>query len=125
MRLDHLNLYVRSVADSRALYEPLLGAFGYVANREFGEVAVGFGDANYAVLALVRTTLAIEPTHLAFAVDDRAEVDRFHALGRTLGWTCNGEPGLRPHYHEHYYAAFLRDVDGHNVEMVCHEPVGT
>jgi catechol 2,3-dioxygenase-like lactoylglutathione lyase family enzyme len=49
-------------------------------------------------------------------------VDAFHAAGLAAGGTCDGPPGPRPHYHPHYYAAFLRDPDGNRVEAVCHRP---
>jgi hypothetical protein len=53
---------------------------------------------------------------------DRAVVDAFHAAALAAGGTDNGQPGLRAHYHEHYFAAFAHDLDGNNVEAVCHLP---
>lgn len=120
--LDHINIYVCDVARSRAFYEPVFAAFGFNANREFGEVAVGFGDGAYAVFAIVRSVEANEPGHVAFRVESRAKVDAFYSLAISSGGVCNGPPGLRRHYHEHYYAAFVRDPDGHNIECVCHAP---
>ena len=61
-------------------------------------------------------------THVAFATHDRATVDAFHAAALAAGGTDNGQPGLRPQYHEHYYGAYVRDPDGNNVEAVCHLP---
>ena len=118
--LDHLNLPVADVPRSRAFYEALLGPFGFPVNRDFGDVAVGFGAGPNAILALVRTEPPIQPIHIAFRLDSRQDVDRFHALAVTLGASDNGGPGLRPHYHEHYYAGFVLDPDGHNLEAVCH-----
>ena len=123
MQLDHFNLFVADVARSCAFYQPLLEPLGFRVNRDFGEIAIGLGDANYAVLALVRTRRAIEPMHFAFRVPERSEVDAFHQRALSLGALCNGPPGLRPHYHAHYYAAYVLDPDGHNVELVCHEAV--
>lgn len=120
--LDHINIYVRDVARSRAFFEPVFAGFGYVVNREFGDVAVGFGDGAYAVFAIVRSIEANEPAHVAFRVDTRDNVQKFYDLAMAHGGVCNGQPGLRPHYHEHYFAAFVRDPDGHNIECVCHEP---
>ncbi|MDA0339263.1 MAG: VOC family protein [Proteobacteria bacterium] len=124
MQLDHPNIYVGDVTKSRAFYGALLPPHGYLLNRDFGEVAVGFGDKDYAVLALVRQNEPVQPMHLAFRVDTRGEVDDLYAREMLAGATDNGVPGLRPHYHEHYYAAFLRDPDGHNLEFVCHKSDG-
>jgi hypothetical protein len=60
--------------------------------------------------------------HVAFTAVDRAAVDAFHAAALHAGGVDNGPPGLRPHYHEHYYAAFAFDADGNNIEAVCHQP---
>src|SRR5256885_2019876 len=62
------------------------------------------------------------PIHVASRVDNRHMVDDFHAAALAAGGRCNGEPGLRPHYHDDYYAAFVLDPDGHNIEAVCHLP---
>ena len=123
MKLDHLSIYVSDLARSRAFYETLLPPFGHVLVRDFGDVAVGFGDKNYAALALVRGKAPIQPTHLAFRMESRSDVDRLYALALNSGGSSNGAPGLRPHYHEHYYAAFVLDPDGHNLEFVCHKHV--
>ena len=125
IELDHLNLKVADVARSRAFYEPLLAPYGYVVNRDFGDVAVGLGSGEYAILALVRTEERVQPIHLAFRVQSRPDVDRFYASALSLGASANGAPGLRPHYHDSYYAAFVIDPDGHNVESVCHVPEQT
>lgn len=120
IQLDHLNLCVSDVAQSRKFYELLLPPNGLPVNRDFGEVAVGFGDKNYAVLALVRQELPIQPTHIAFRVITRRDVDELYETALDAGGVDNGSPGLRPEYHENYYAAFIRDRDGHNLEFVCH-----
>ena len=59
---------------------------------------------------------------VAFAATDRAAVRRAHEIALGLGGQCEGPPGLRPHYHPNYYAAFVIGPDGHNIEVVCHEP---
>jgi len=58
--------------------------------------------------------------HIAFVAPDRAAVDAFHAAGLAAGAACDGPPGLRPIYHPDYYAAFLFDPDGNQIEAVCH-----
>lgn len=60
--------------------------------------------------------------HYAFTAGSRAEVDAFYAAAIQAGGRDNGTPGPRPHYHEHYYGAFVFDPDGNNVEAVCHRP---
>jgi catechol 2,3-dioxygenase-like lactoylglutathione lyase family enzyme len=60
--------------------------------------------------------------HVAFAAKDRKTVDAFYKAALAAGGTNNGAPGPRPHYHEHYYGAFVRDPDGNNIEAVCHTP---
>jgi predicted lactoylglutathione lyase len=60
--------------------------------------------------------------HVAFTADSRKVVDEFYRAALQAGGRDNGAPGLRPHYHEHYYGAFVLDPDGNNVEAVCHKP---
>jgi len=124
IELDHINLMVSDVERSRTFYEQLLAPFEFPVNRDFGDLAVGFGSGPYAVLALVKSEVAVQPIHIAFRLDTRGLVDQFYDAALSLGAQDNGPPGLRPHYHESYYAAFLRDFDGHNLEAVCHVPQG-
>jgi catechol 2,3-dioxygenase-like lactoylglutathione lyase family enzyme len=60
--------------------------------------------------------------HVAFACEDRATVDAFHEAATKAGGRDNGAPGVREHYHASYYAAFVQDLDGNNIEAVCHKP---
>ena len=60
--------------------------------------------------------------HVAFRASGRAIVRSFYEAAMAAGGRDNGAPGVRPHYHEHYYGAFVLDPDGHNIEAVCHEP---
>lgn len=81
-----------------------------------GATGLGAGMPDFWVMA---TDQPLNPTHLAFS-GDRAAVDAFHAAALAAGGTDNGEPGLRLDYHPHYYAAFVRDPEGNNIEVVCH-----
>ena len=58
--------------------------------------------------------------HLAFKAENRAQGDAFHAVAMAAGGTDEGSPGLRPHYHEHYYGAYVRDLAGNKLQAVCH-----
>ena len=60
--------------------------------------------------------------HVAILAKDRAAVDAFYHAAIAAGGRDNGPPGIRAHYHPDYYGAFVRDLDGHNIEAVCHDP---
>lgn len=116
--IDHLNLHVRDLARSVRFYAEALAPLGVVTVHEDATTA-GFGPPNAPQLWLAPAT-AVQPIHLAFTARSREEVRRFHAAALAAGARDNGGPGLRPHYHPHYYGAFVLDPDGHNVEAVCH-----
>ncbi|MFO0617949.1 MAG: VOC family protein [Polyangiaceae bacterium] len=122
--LDHISLGVRDLARAGAFYEAALAPLGYV--RLFGnERGIGFGvpgakDEAFAVLAIGESAAPSPGFHVAFAAKSRDAVDAFHAAALLAGAVDEGAPGLRPAYGETYYAAFVRDLDGHRVEAVCH-----
>ncbi|WP_434419805.1 VOC family protein [Nannocystis pusilla] len=118
--LDHLNLNVRDLPRSARFYAAALAPLGAVTAYEDASTA-GFGLPGAPQLWLAPAGEA-QPLHLAFRAKNREEVRRFHAAALAAGARDNGEPGLRPHYHPNYYAAFVLDPDGHNVEVVCHTP---
>ncbi|HUQ13370.1 MAG TPA: VOC family protein [Novosphingobium sp.] len=62
--------------------------------------------------------------HIAYLAKDRATVDAFHAAALAHGGSDEGAPGLRPHYHAHYYGAYVRDPDGNKLQAVCHSRAG-
>jgi catechol 2,3-dioxygenase-like lactoylglutathione lyase family enzyme len=70
----------------------------------------------------VAAPVSPEGQHIAFRAPNRAAVDAFYRETLAMGGTDNGAPGLRPHYHPSYYAAFVLDPDGHRLEAVCHRP---
>jgi len=120
--IDHVGLRVSDYAASRAFYEAALRPLGYAPVMEM-ERACGFGIGGKPDFWIIEGTPPAAPVHVAFASPDRQTVDAFHAAALAAGGRDNGAPGLRPHYHEHYYGAFVLDPDGNNVEAVCHEPV--
>jgi catechol 2,3-dioxygenase-like lactoylglutathione lyase family enzyme len=84
--------------------------------------AVGLGPPGQPQLWLTPADRPPMPLHLAFAAASRTQVDAFHQAALAAGARDNGAPGLRPHYHADYYAAFVTGPDGHNLEAVCHQP---
>ena len=125
--LDHLGFVVTDFVASRSFYLAALGALGLEVVGE-GESWAMFGADGRPELWIGAAEPAAAPAggsgpvHLAFQVGQRWLVDEFHAAGLRTGGRDNGGPGLRPQYHADYYAAFLFDPDGHNVEAVCHLP---
>jgi len=113
---------VSDLEASRRFYTEALRPLGYAPIMEFdGKVAFGTGEGggnHWIALRGEPTTTA----HIAFRAPDRAAVDAFHGAAVAAGGRDNGAPGLRPHYHETYYGAFVLDPDGNNVEAVCHAP---
>ncbi len=116
---DHIGLKVRDLALSVRFYQSALAALGHVLCSEDASGA-GLGPKGEPALWLYADKSAKGPgTHLAFRAPDRAAVDRFHREGLKAGGRDNGKPGLRADYSPKYYAAFLIDPDGNNVEAVC------
>ncbi|MRD48247.1 VOC family protein [Caenimonas koreensis DSM 17982] len=123
--LHHISLGVANLETAGAFYDAALEALGF--RRVFeASTAIGYGvedGKDKLCLKLQPAARAPGPGfHLAFDALSREAVASFHAAGLTAGGTDNGAPGLRPHYGEHYYAAFLVDPDGHHVEAVMNSP---
>lgn len=125
--IDHTGILVADIAKSRAFYAAALAPLGYSIHLDFGD-AVGFGEGSGpgadpgGDFWLARGEPCLPRTHIAFRAADPAVVAAFHAAALAAGATDNGAPGLRPRYHEGYYAAFVLDPDGYNIEAVCHLP---
>jgi catechol 2,3-dioxygenase-like lactoylglutathione lyase family enzyme len=116
---DHIGLKVKDIDASVRFYEVALAGLGHVVGSRDASYA-GLGPAGSPALWLYAAKGAAGPgTHVAFRAKDRAAVDRFHADGLKAGGRDNGRPGLRTDYAPTYYAAFLIDPDGNNVEAVC------
>lgn len=119
---DHVSLRVASLEASQAFYLSVLEGIGFELLYEFPGF-VGLGSDGRASLWLAEEAETSARVHLCFEAPDRAAVDAFHAAALEAGGTCNGPPGLRPQYHPGYYAAFVFDPDGHNLELVFHDRV--
>lgn len=123
MILDHIGFAVRDFAASRAFYEAALAPLGIGVVAE-GEDWVGFNvPGGRGGFWIARAGTPAGPVHFAFAASDRGQVESFYQAALAAGGRDNGAPGLRPRYHADYYGAFVFDLDGHNVEAVCHAPV--
>jgi catechol 2,3-dioxygenase-like lactoylglutathione lyase family enzyme len=116
---DHVGLKVGDLARSVRFYSAALGALGYeLCSQE--ESYAGLGPRGEPALWLYAGgKAATHGTHVAFRAKDHAAVDRFYEAGLANGAKDNGAPGLRADYSPTYYAAFLLDPDGNNVEAVC------
>jgi catechol 2,3-dioxygenase-like lactoylglutathione lyase family enzyme len=112
--IDHLHLVVADLQASKRFYRAVLGALG----RELSGEGEGFFWADEL---FVSTGERITRVHFAFQADGPEAVRRFHEAGLAAGGQDNGAPGER-HYHRGYYAAFVLDPDGNNVESVYHGP---
>ena len=116
-----MSVNVSNFARSKTFYRAALAPLGYAVVMEF-ENKAGFGIGNTPDFWIGEGKPNVPPVHVAFAAASHVEVDAFYRAAIAAGATDNGRPGPRPHYHEHYYGAFVRDPDGHNIEACCHLP---
>ncbi|HSJ16839.1 MAG TPA: VOC family protein [Solirubrobacterales bacterium] len=121
--LDHVGINVSEYDRSREFYERALAPLGFSLLMEPIARTGGFGSDGKPWFWISEERRPVtENVHVAFAVDDRATVDAFHAAAVEAGGTDNGAPGVREIYHPSYYGAYVLDPDGNNVEVVCHKP---
>ena len=129
--IDHMGIRVSDLLVSRSMYEAALAELGFVVLSE-GEfegdthVLFGRGDSDDFCLHSVGSKpgrdRATTGAHIAFRARDENSVRRWHEAAVRHGGTDIGPPGVRPEYKGHYYAAFVLDPDGNNVEAVFHTP---
>ena len=127
--IDHVGFAVADAEHSRRFYERALAPLDISLimtvtpdQTESGGTAHGFGSDGKPYFWVGDNERVGEGTHVAFAVDSRVKVEAFHEAALAAGGRDNGAPGVRPHYHPNYYAAFVLDPDGHNIEAVSHRP---
>jgi catechol 2,3-dioxygenase-like lactoylglutathione lyase family enzyme len=114
---DHIGLKVKDLGASARFYSAALGALGHVLASQ-DDSSAGLGPKGEPALWLYKGK-ASGGVHVAFRALNRTAVDRFYTEGLNAGGRDNGGPSLRPDYSPTYYAAFLLDPDGNNVEAVC------
>jgi catechol 2,3-dioxygenase-like lactoylglutathione lyase family enzyme len=122
--IHHVDFTVSDLERSEAFYSRALAPLGMAVvyrnpdNRRGGRT-IGFGSGGDPFFCLRSGAAATTPMHVAFVAATRAQVDAFHAAAIAAGGADNGAPGLRAHYADAYYAAYVIDPDGHNIETVC------
>jgi len=122
---DHVKFGVSDYAASRAFFLKALAPLGAeIVGESDPSYGIEIGLPSKSSLCLFPTDEKPAPLHIAFAADTRQQVDAFHRAALAAGGKDNGAPGLRPHYHANYYAAFIIGPDGHNIEAVCHRAEG-
>ena len=120
---DHVVIGVSDYAASKAFFLKALEPLGVAVVSE-GPLGAELCPPNETSSLCIRRVPEQKPAHLhlAFTAENRQQVDAFYRAALGAGGKDNGAPGLRPQYHANYYAAFVIGPDGHNIEVVCHEP---
>lgn len=120
--IDHITINVKDYKKSVAFYREALAPLGITALYEEGSVATGFGKERpqFWVSLSDEEHPRVKGVHVAFMAATNAEVDAFYAAAMVAGAKDNGAPGYRPQCHSDYYGAFVLDLDGNNIEAVCH-----
>jgi catechol 2,3-dioxygenase-like lactoylglutathione lyase family enzyme len=117
--IDHISVLVTDLERSVAFYTKALAPLGYTLIMKF-DGGAGFGVEGQPDFGIFAGKPS-DKLHVAFRAAGRGVVRAFHEAATAAGGTDNGAPGVREAYHANYYAAFVRDPDGHNVEAVCHD----
>ena len=121
--IDHLSIGVADLERARAFYDAVLPSIGY-GRRRTDDHSSGYGNERdvFWVNDADAPRGNSPAGHIAFTAPSRSAVNDFHRVALGAGAKDNGAPGLRPQYHDNYYAAFVIDPDGHKIEAVCHRP---
>lgn len=122
--IDHVSANVDDFEQAKGFYEQALAPLGYTLRMDLG-MAAGFGATEGSIPDFWISSRSTErgATHVAFNAADRDAVDAFHAAAIAAGAEDNGAPGVRAELHNSYYAAFVHDASGNNIEAVCHRPM--
>lgn len=118
---NHVQIKVMNLRQSRKFYDAIMKVLGYNVVLEIEGVVIGYGTSVHDMFEIRQTTETIplsKAVHIAFNATEQNMVDSFYLVALDHGGRCNGKPGLRPQYAQGYYAAFVIDPDGHNIEVV-------
>jgi catechol 2,3-dioxygenase-like lactoylglutathione lyase family enzyme len=119
--IAHTGIHVSDYQKSKAFYTRVLKVLGYTQNMEYGESA-GFNDGKNTDFWVSREEgRPVVPNHVAFEAKTKEEVEEFYKEAIAAGAKDNGAPGYRTDYWSGYYAAFVLDPDGHNIEAVFYD----
>ncbi len=121
---NHVQIKVVDLAHSRKFYDSVMSVLGHRMVLEIEDVVIGYGTSVHDMFE-IRQTSELAPlsksVHIAFNATDKKMVNSFYLVALENGAECNGKPGFRPAYGEGYYAAFVIDPNGHNIEVVYDE----
>ena len=124
--IDHIGIGVSDISHAQAFYNPVLRPLGITLVKSIAADApnsmprrLGFGSGGKPFLWLHVALVPSHGAHVALIAKSREAVNAFHAAGIAAGGQDNGAPGIRPHYHANYYAAYVLAPDGVNIEAVC------
>ena len=120
--LDHVTVGVEDIERAKRFYDSALQPLGVTRLYGDGNRFAGYGVNPKAFFWIGIRNKPQTGSHIAFAANDRATVDRFYEAAIAAGGKDNGRPGIRAHYDPNYYGAFVLDPDGHNIEAVCRLP---
>jgi len=118
--IAHTGLPVSDYKKAKEFYIKALAPLGYTNNMEHGEAA-GFMEGGHTSFWIGKNPKGVVPLHVAFEAKNKEQVDEFYIAALAAGATDNGAPGYRTQYWPGYYAAFVHDADGHNVEVVWYD----
>jgi len=125
MIFDHVQIKVSDLKKSKDFYQAVLGILGYGIVFEEENSVVGFGNNPHDMFEISEASSErplSRAVHVAFVAKSEEDVRKFHSIALEYGGKDNGKPGLRPEYEEGYFAAFVLDPDGHNIEAVYKDP---
>jgi catechol 2,3-dioxygenase-like lactoylglutathione lyase family enzyme len=118
---DHVSIKVNDLEKSKVFYEKTFAPLGYKFSFGKDGIFYAFDIGSHCLFEIVKhnDNSPITGVHIAFRVENKEKVIAFHQAAIEAGATDHGKPGPRPQYTENYYASFILDLDGHNIEAMC------